>query len=107
MRFDIPLPLLDNENYINLILKFIINILIIITFQDNKIHDLKILAPNLKLDGSNMPYIRQLFREISLKDEIEEQMNDKNIIKERRKNKQRTLKELREKENELKERKKE
>ena len=107
MRFDIPIPLLDNENYIILLIKFLINVLILITFQDNKIHTLKILAPYLKLDCSNMPYIRQFFKEISLKDEIEEQLNDQNYIKERKKIKQRTLKELREKENELKEKRKE
>jgi hypothetical protein len=48
-----------------------------------------------------MPYIRQLFKEISLKDEIEEKMNNIYEIKERRKIKQRTIKEQREKENEL------
>ena len=107
MRFDIPLPLLDNEKYTNLIIKFLINILIMLTFQENKIQTFKILAPNLELNCTKFPYIRQLFKEISLKDEIEEKMNDRNQIKERRKIKQRTLKEQREKENELKEKKKE
>ena len=101
MRFDIPLPLLDNEKYINLIIKFLINILIMITFQENKIQTFKILAPNLELNCTTMPYIRQLFKEISLKDEIEEKMNNILEIKERRKIKQRTIKEQREKENEL------
>ena len=107
MRFDIPLPLLDNENYIILIIKFLINIIIMLTFQENKIHTFKLLAPYLELDCCKMPYIRQLFREISLKDEIEEKMNNQNEIKERKKIKQRTLKEMREKEVELKERRKE
>ena len=101
MRFDIPLPLLDNEKYINLIIKFLINILIMLTFQENKIQTFKILAPNLELNCTTMPYIRQLFKEISLKDEIEEKMNNILEIKERRKIKQRTIKEQREKENEL------
>ena len=101
MRFDIPLPLLDNEKYINLIIKFLINILIMLTFQENKIQTFKILAPNLELNCTTMPYIRQLFKEISLKDEIEEKMNNIYEIKERRKIKQRTIKEQREKENEL------
>ena len=101
MRFDIPLPLLDNEKYINLIIKFLINILIMLTFQENKIQTFKILAPNLELNCTTMPYIRQLFKEISLKDEIEEKMNNIFEIKERRKIKQRTIKEQREKENEL------
>ena len=107
MRFDIPLPLLDNEKYITLIIKFLINILIMLTFQENKIHTFKILAPHLELNCINMPYIKQLFKEISLKDEIEEKMNDENEKKERKKIKQRTIKEQRDKENEIKERKKE
>ena len=77
MRFDIPL----------------------ITFQENKIHTLRILSPYLELNCILMPYIRQLFREISLKDEIKEKMSDINEIKERKKIKQRVLFELREKEN--------
>ena len=69
MRFDIPLPLLDNEKYINLIIKFLINILIMITFQENKIQTFKILAPNLELNCTTMPYIRQLFKEEKLNKE--------------------------------------
>ena len=107
MRFDIPLPLLNNEKYNILIIKFLINIIIMLTFQENKIHTFKLLAPYLELNSSKMPYIRQLFKEISLKDEIEEKMNNQNEIKERRKIKQRTLKEIREKEVELKEKRKE
>ncbi len=72
MRFDIPIPILENEKYIILIIKFILNLLISITFQENKIHTLRILAPYLELNCTLMPYIRQLFREISLKDEIKE-----------------------------------
>ena len=107
MRFDIPIPILENEKYIILLIKFILNLLILITFQENKVHTLRLLAPHLELNCTVMPYIRQLFREISLKDEIEEKMNNINEIKERKKIKQRTLLELREKENELKEKKKE
>ena len=99
MRFDIPIPILENEKYIILIIKFILNLLILITFQENKIHTLRILSPYLELNCILMPYIRQLFREISLKDEIKEKMSDINEIKERKKIKQRVLFELREKEN--------
>ena len=107
LRFDIPLPLLHNQKYNSLIIKFIINLLIMFTFQENKVHTLKFLAPNLELDCSKKPYIRQFFKEISLKDEIEEKLNNENEIKERKKIKQKELKEQREKENELKEKKKE
>ena len=107
IRFDMPIPILEIEQYIILIVKFILNILIMITFQLNKIHTLKILAPNLELNCSVMPFISKLFREISLKDEMEEKMNDEKEIRERRKIKQRELKELKEKENELNQKKKE
>ena len=107
LRFDIPLPLLDNQKYLILIVKFLTNILIMLTFQENKIKTLKLLAPYLELNGSNMPYIRQLFKEISLKDEIEEKMNDEKEIKKKKTTKQKELKEQREKENEIKEKKKE
>ena len=107
LRFDMPISLLEIEQYIILIIKFILNIFIMITFQLNKIHTLKLLAPHLELNCSIMPFISQLFREISLKDEMVAKMNDENEIKERRKIKQRALKELREKENELNQKKKE
>jgi hypothetical protein len=61
-RFDIPLPLLGKENYIIIIIKFIINILIMITFQKNIIHTVKLLSPQLELNCSEKPYIRQLFK---------------------------------------------
>ena len=107
MRFDIPLPLLDNNKYIILIVKFIINILIMLTFQDNKVHTLKLLAPYLEVSGDKMPYIRQLFKEILLKDEIEVKINNKNEINKKKNNRQKELKVQREKENALKEKKKE
>ena len=115
LRFDIPIPLLDNDKYINSIIKFIINLFIIITFQENHIYTFKILAPHLELNCSNRPYIRKLFKEISLKNElfedeeweekikIEKQKKEKIRIKE----KEREKKELRDKENQLKEQKKE
>ena len=107
MRLDIPLPLLDNNKYIILIVKFIINILIMLTFQDNKVHTLKLLAPYLEVSGANMPYIRQLFKEILLKDEIEVKMHNKNKIYKKKTKRQKELKVQREKENALKEKKKE
>ena len=115
LRFDIPLPLLDNEKYHILIIKFIINILIMLTFQENKIHTLKILAPYLELNCSNMPYIRQLFKEILINDIIDDKFKDENDKKEKKekkdrsKNRQRTIREQKEKEKEieLKQRRKE
>ena len=61
LRFDMPISLLEIEQYIILIIKFILNIFIMITFQLNKIHTLKLLAPHLELNCSIMPFISQLF----------------------------------------------
>jgi hypothetical protein len=103
LRFDIPLPLLDNNNYNILIIKFIINIIIMLTFQDNKVHTLKILAPYLDFNVARFPYIGQFFREICLKDDIQE----KKDIQKKKSKKQKELKEQREIEKELKEKDKE
>ena len=110
LRFDIPLQILNSEKYIIILVKFIINIFIMLTFQENRIHTLKILAPELPFHTAKMPYIRNLFKEILLleRENIDERFevkmkNDKKRkdIK-RKKDKEKELKE-REKENELKE----
>ncbi len=106
LRFDIPLTILNSEKYIILLVKFIINLLIMLTFQYNRIHTLKLLAPDLPFDSFNIPYIRQLFNEIMLEREINDvkwEKKRKSEKKRRIKEKEKELKELREKENELKE----
>ena len=110
LRFDIPLVILNSEKYITLIIKFIIDLLIMITFQDNRIHTLKLLAPELPFNSFKIPYIQQLFKEIILEGEhidknYEEKIKSEKKRKEklRIKEKERELKEQREKENELKE----
>ena len=110
LRFDIPLQILNSEKYIILLVKFIINILIMLTFQDNRIHTLKLLAPELPFNSIKIPYIRQLFKEILLEREnmderLEEKIKSEKKRKEkiRIKEKERELKEQREKEIELKE----
>jgi hypothetical protein len=81
-----------------------------LTFQDNRIHTLKLLAPELPLNSIKIPYIRQLFKEILLEREnmderLEEKIKSEKKRKEkiRIKEKERELKEQREKEIELKE----
>ena len=106
LRFDIPLTILNSEKYIILLVKFIINLIIMLTFQYNRIHTLKILAPDLPFDSFNIPYIRQLFNEIMLEREINDvkwEEKRKSEKKRRIKEKEKELKQLREKENELKE----
>ena len=77
-RFDIPLQILNNEKYIMLLVKFIINLLIMITFQNNHLHTFKLLSPELTFDSIKMPFIRELFREICInKENIEENLDEK------------------------------
>ena len=68
-RFDIPNSLINNQEYTITIIKFLINIFIMITFQQNRTKTFKILAPNLEFNGKKMPFIRTLFNEISLSKE--------------------------------------
>ena len=110
LRFDIPMSILNSEKYIILLNKFIINILIMITFQDNRIKTLKLIAPELSLDSNKIPYVGQLFNEIMLeRDQIDPEWNEKLKSEKKRKEKirikerERTLKEKREKAIELKE----
>ena len=68
-RFDIPLPILNSEKYIILLVKFIINLLIMITFQNNHVHTFKLLSPELPFNSIKMPFIRELFKDICIKRE--------------------------------------
>jgi hypothetical protein len=104
LRFDIPTQILSSDKYITLIVKFIINLLIMITFQDNHIHTLKLLSPELCFSSLKMPYIRQLFKEICYKeDNLDEKLEEKAKTEKKRKEKLRIKeKELKEKENEQK-----
>ena len=106
LRFDIPTQILISEKYITLLVKFIINVLIMITFQDNHIHTLKLLSPELCFNSCKMPYIRQLFKEICYKEEkIDEKVDEKIKTEKKRKEKLRIKEKeklLKEKENEQK-----
>ena len=77
-RFDIPLPIINSEKYIMLLVKFIIDLLIMITFQNNHIHTFKLLSPELTFDSIKMPFIKELFREICInKENTEDNLDEK------------------------------
>ena len=63
-RFDIPIPILNSEKYRNILVKFIINLIIALSLQKNKIKTFKILAPELSFDANKMPLIKQFFQEL-------------------------------------------
>ena len=64
LRLDVPSPILNSEKYINILVKFIINILIALSLQKNKIQKFKILAPELPMDANRIQLIKQFFEEI-------------------------------------------
>ena len=112
LRFDIPLTLLNSDKYIILLVKFLINIIIMLTFQENHIHTLKILAPELPINSMKTPYLRQLFKEIILEGDLYNEENEEKLKSDqKKKEKQRTqehdkfMKELKIKANEMKEKK--
>jgi len=69
IRLDIPLSLINNEKYIILIIKFILNLFISLSFNNNIIYTFKILAPNLEFNCDKKPYIRKFFKELLPVDE--------------------------------------
>ena len=107
LRFDIPLSILNSEKYNILLVKFIINLLIMLTFLDNRIRTLKLLAPDLSFNSFKMPYIRQLFNEIMLeREQIDVKLEEKIKSEKKRKEKIRIKqkeREIKEKEIEIKE----
>ena len=83
-RFDIPLQILNSEKYRCILIKFIINMLIALSLQKNKIKTFKILAPELPMDAKQMPLIKQFFNEIKEVNEgkeKEEKSTEKKIVK--------------------------
>ena len=64
-RFDLPLLIQSCEKYITLIIKFIINIIILITNTKNNINIIKIISPELILDGRKIPFLSYLFKNIN------------------------------------------
>ena len=60
LLFDTPIIINNNDKYLNLIIKFIINILIMINSNKNKIEVLKIISPFLIFDNSIFPSLDDL-----------------------------------------------
>ena len=87
-RFDIPIPILNSEKYRNILVKFIVNLIIALSLQKNKIKTFKILAPELSFDANKMPLIKQFFQELGEfkqkeeKEENKEKKPEKKILRE-------------------------
>ena len=69
-RFDLPLLILSCDKYLIIIIKFIVNMLNLVTYAKNKINVFKMISPELILDGRITPSLRYLFKELSI-DELD------------------------------------
>ena len=74
-RFDWPLLLLTCDKYIIIIIKFIMNMINLITYIKNKIKIFKIISPELILNGKITPSLKYLFKELNT-------YNNNNTLKE-------------------------
>ena len=59
----LPTLILDNQNFINIILKFVFNIIIMI--ENSKLNTLKIISPNLKFNSNFTPIINDILYQIN------------------------------------------
>jgi len=64
---NIPSLLLNNDNYVLSLIKFIINIFIILCFEKNQIKIFKLIAPLIKLDNRKTIFLNELFGKIGKK----------------------------------------
>ena len=64
-RFDFPILILSCDKYIIIIIKFIMNLLNLITYTKNRIKAFKIISPKLILNGKITPSLRYLFKELN------------------------------------------
>ena len=66
LNFDLPIILLNQQNYIISIIKFILNIIFLINNKKCHIKNLTILAPSIILDERTLPGINKTFSEIDI-----------------------------------------
>lgn len=66
--FDIPSLITENDMYIIILLKLIINFFIMLTYDQSLFREVKIIAPYLKFDNRKFPIIEELLDEISLEE---------------------------------------
>ena len=80
-RFDLPSLMLLSDKYLVIIIKFLLNILMYISFEKNKVNTLKIFSPDLVFDSEKYPFIKEFFIEL-LPDE--EDLLSKKILEEKK-----------------------
>lgn len=66
--FDLPSLITENDMYVIILLKLIINFFIMLTYDKSLLREVKIIAPYLKFDNRKFPIIEELLDEISLEE---------------------------------------
>ena len=66
LYFDLPSLITDNEMYIMILIKLIINIFIMLSFDHSSYREVKLIAPYLKFDNRKFPIIEELLDEIAM-----------------------------------------
>ena len=66
--FDLPCIIANNDAYNLILIKFILNMLILLSFEKHEYRIIKLIAPYLKLDNRKDIFIDECIEEISLKD---------------------------------------
>ena len=64
LNLNIPICLINNDNYILSLIKFIINIFLFLCFEKNQIKIVKLIAPLIKLDNRKTIFLNELFGKI-------------------------------------------
>ena len=81
LYFDIPSVLVYDDSYSLILLKFMVNFLLFLTYEPNRFNKVDIVAPYLKLDNRRFPIIEELFEEINLyNDDIKNSSTIKHLV---------------------------
>lgn len=81
LYFDIPSVLVYDDSYSLILLKFMVNFLLFLTYEPNRFNKVDIVAPYLKLDNRRFPIIEELFEEINLyNDDIKHSSTIKHLV---------------------------
>ena len=66
--FDLPCIIANNELYCLVLMKFVLNILIYLSYEKHNLHVVKLIAPYLKFDSRKDIFIDEIIEDISLQE---------------------------------------
>ena len=65
--FHLPDLIVNDERYVNILIKFIMNVFILVAFDKHSLHTFKIIAPLILFDDRKYPILNQIFGLIKTK----------------------------------------